>query len=170
MGAKPVPIDFQRDRFPFCIVWTPIPCLTWFFPIVGHMGICMSSGVVRDFAGPYYVSEDNMAFGRPAKYWQLDPSRARDGVQGWDRAVAQGSEEYKGHMHNLFCDNCHSHVAQCLNLMQYGGSNRWNMVKLALLMPLHSKYVSNWAVLKTWLPPALVLLGLVLLLLLVPKG
>lgn len=86
--------------------------------------------------------------------------------------------------------------------MQYGGSNRWNMVKLALLMPLHSKYVrwvhthftslvclldgpsaapglhwccslwqcSNWAVLKTWLPPALVLLGLVLLLLLVPKG
>lgn len=111
-----------------------------------------------------------MAFGRPAKYWQLDPSRARDGVQGWDRAVAQGSEEYKGHMHNLFCDNCHSHVAQCLNLMQYGGSNRWNMVKLALLMPLHSKYVSNWAVLKTWLPPALVLLGLVLLLLLVPKG
>lgn len=61
-------------------------------------------------------------------------------------------------------------MAQCLNLMQYGGSNRWNMVKLALLMPLHSKYVSNWAVLKTWLPPALVLLGLVLLLLLVPKG
>ena len=32
-------------------------------------------GVVRDFAGPYFVSEDNMAFGKPAKYWRLDPAR-----------------------------------------------------------------------------------------------
>ena len=28
----------------------------WFIPIIGHMGICTSSGVIRDFAGPYYVS------------------------------------------------------------------------------------------------------------------
>ena len=36
---------------------------------------CYCSGVVRDFAGPYFVSEDNMAFGKPAKYWKLDPAR-----------------------------------------------------------------------------------------------
>ena len=36
---------------------------------------CICSGVVRDFAGPYFVSEDNMAFGKPAKYWKLDPAR-----------------------------------------------------------------------------------------------
>lgn len=28
----------------------------WLFPFIGHMGIAMSSGVIRDFAGPYYVS------------------------------------------------------------------------------------------------------------------
>ena len=28
----------------------------WLFPFVGHMGIAMSSGVIRDFAGPFYVS------------------------------------------------------------------------------------------------------------------
>lgn len=28
----------------------------WLFPIIGHMGIAMTSGVIRDFAGPYYVS------------------------------------------------------------------------------------------------------------------
>lgn len=28
----------------------------WLFPIIGHMGICTSSGVIRDFAGPYFVS------------------------------------------------------------------------------------------------------------------
>lgn len=24
--------------FPFCIVWTPIPLITWVFPFIGHMG------------------------------------------------------------------------------------------------------------------------------------
>lgn len=75
-------MDFERDRFPFCIVWTPIPILTWLFPIIGHMGIATSSGVIRDFAGPYFVSEDNMAFGRPTKYWKLDPNVARGGIAG----------------------------------------------------------------------------------------
>ena len=28
----------------------------WFVPFIGHMGICTSAGVIRDFAGPYYVS------------------------------------------------------------------------------------------------------------------
>ena len=37
--------------------------------------MCYCAGVVRDFAGPYFVSEDNMAFGKPAKYWKLDPAR-----------------------------------------------------------------------------------------------
>lgn len=28
----------------------------WFIPFIGHMGIATSAGVIRDFAGPYYVS------------------------------------------------------------------------------------------------------------------
>lgn len=31
-------IDFEKDRFPFSLVWTPIPVLTWFFPFIGHLG------------------------------------------------------------------------------------------------------------------------------------
>ena len=49
-------IDVGRVRYPHCIVWTPIPFLTWFFPFIGHMGIARTDGVIRDFAGPYYVS------------------------------------------------------------------------------------------------------------------
>lgn len=58
----------------------------------------MSSGIIRDFAGPYFVSEDNMAFGHPTKYWQLQPHLARGGQNGWDRAVTEASEEYKTRM------------------------------------------------------------------------
>lgn len=49
-------VDYRHVRYPHCIVWTPIPVLTWLFPFVGHMGIARTDGVIRDFAGPYYVS------------------------------------------------------------------------------------------------------------------
>lgn len=49
-------IDSKRVRYPHCLVWTPIPVLTWLFPFIGHMGIARTDGVIRDFAGPYYVS------------------------------------------------------------------------------------------------------------------
>jgi hypothetical protein len=49
-------VDIKRVRYPHCLVWTPIPVLTWLFPFIGHMGIARTDGVIRDFAGPYYVS------------------------------------------------------------------------------------------------------------------
>lgn len=149
-------IDHRKQRYPNCIVWTPIPCLTWLFPFIGHMGIGTSSGVIRDFAGPYFVSEDDMAFGRPTKYWQLDPNKVRKKGQNpkdtWDLAVYDASEEYKHRMHNLCCDNCHSHCAMALNIMEYNGSRSWNMVKLCFLMMIFGKYVSVCGFIKTWLP------------------
>lgn len=48
--------DHEKGRYPFCVVWTPIPLLTWIFPFIGHMGIAYSNGIIRDFAGPYFVS------------------------------------------------------------------------------------------------------------------
>lgn len=83
-------------------------------------------------------------------------------VTGWDAGVAEASEIYKTRMHNLCCDNCHSHVATALNLMQYGGSTNWNMVKLAVLMTWHARYVSFWGYLKTWLPFIIITLIIVL--------
>jgi hypothetical protein len=163
-------IDNEKCRYPHSIVWTPIPLITWLFPFIGHMGICTMQGVIRDFAGPYYVSEDCMGFGNPTKYWQLDPQKvsAADNKDMWDRAVFDASEEYKGRMHNLCCDNCHSHVAFALNLMKYDGSASWNMIKLCVLMMIHSKYISFVAFLKTWLP-FLVLATVIILVIILTK-
>jgi len=118
------------------------------------MGIATSMGVIRDFAGPYYVSEDCMGFGNPTKYWQLPLEKIPTGAQRelWDRSVYEASEEYKGRMHNLCCDNCHSHVAFALNLMKYENSTNWNMIKLAFFMLIKGKYVSFGGFIKTWLP------------------
>jgi hypothetical protein len=35
-----VNIDKTINRYPFCIVWTPLPLISWIIPIIGHTGIC----------------------------------------------------------------------------------------------------------------------------------
>ncbi|XP_076757944.1 transmembrane protein 222 [Xylocopa sonorina] len=161
-------INVERQRFPFCIVWTPLPILTYFIPLIGHMGIATSIGVIRDFAGPYHVAEDKMTFGKPRKYWQLDYAKAKGGVQGWDSAVTEASEIYKTRMHNICCDNCHSHVATALNLMQYDNSTSWNMVKLAFYILVYGKYVSFSDFVITWMPFCFLVTIITLLCLFVP--
>lgn len=145
-------VDLKRHRYPYCVVWTPIPGLTWLFPFLGHVGICLSSGVITDFAGPYVVTEDQMAFGNPKKYWQLDPSRAQGGQEGWDEGVNTAKEIYRGRMHNLFCDNCHSHVATALNHCIYDGKSNWNMLTVWLQLTLRAHYLSYYQMLITYLP------------------
>lgn len=61
-------MDVDRGRYPYAIVWTPIPLITWLLPFVGHMGICDSRGVVYDFAGPYTIGIDDLAFGAATRY------------------------------------------------------------------------------------------------------
>uniref|UniRef100_A0A1I8BAW5 Transmembrane protein n=1 Tax=Meloidogyne hapla TaxID=6305 RepID=A0A1I8BAW5_MELHA len=81
----------ERHRFPFCIVWTPIPVLSWFCPLIGHMGIATSKGVIRDFSGSYSVSEDDMAFGWPTFYKHFSPSNVHGGAEAWDRAIDEAT-------------------------------------------------------------------------------
>ncbi|CAF0742381.1 unnamed protein product [Brachionus calyciflorus] len=158
-------IDHNNNRYPCCIVWTPLPLITWFLPFIGHMGICYTNGIIRDFAGPYFVSEDSMGFGRPTRYWKLNVDKVpqtQNKKETWDRSVKEASDEYKMRMHNLFCDNCHSHVAYALNLMKYDNSSSWNMVKLCFLMLFKGSFVNFGGFLKTWLP-FLIILGTTLI-------
>eukprot|EP00752_Nemacystus_decipiens_P011531 g10239.t1 len=150
-----VGIDKARSRYPYCIVWTPLPLITWFLPLIGHMGIADSRGVIYDFAGPYTIGEDSMAFGRPTRYLQLDPARCK--AEHWDEAVARASETYSKRMHNLCCDNCHSHVALALRRMRYAGAESWNMVSLCFWLLFAGRYVSVSGFLSQWLPFALAL-------------
>lgn len=152
------PIDVTRSRFPFAIVWCPLPGITFFCPVIGHTGICDSRGVVMDFAGPYTIGVDRMSFSRPYLYLTLDPSLAanRDPGQSassaWDAGVDSGCEEYSGRMHNICCDNCHSHVARVLNDMKYMGRSDWSMVGVGALVILKGKWVSASHALCVWVP------------------
>ena len=126
----------HKDHFPLSIVWCPLPGLTWFIPIIGHLGIVTSDGTIHDFAGPYFVNRNphSMGFGHVTKYAPLDIKDIRrydsDLIKVWDENINAASEEYDQLMHNLICNNCHSHVARVLNRLQYKGFTHWNTLTL----------------------------------------
>ena len=92
------------------------------------------------------------------------------GEQRWDEAIAEADEEYRGRMHNICCDNCHSHVANALNRMpdlNYGITmiriSKWDMVKLCFLLFFRAPYV-NWkqGIVSQFLPFTILLLVILL--------
>ncbi|KAF7068305.1 hypothetical protein CFC21_074078 [Triticum aestivum] len=162
------PIDPRRARFPCCIVWTPIPFITWLMPFIGHIGICREDGVILDFAGPNFVSVDNFAFGAVTRYIQLNGDECyklldTGAETTWDGALRKGVQEFQNRNYNLFTCNCHSFVANNLNRLFYAGHDKWNVVSLAAVMFLRGRWVSAGAVVKT-LAPFVVVLALGVLL------
>mmetsp|Transcript_28183 Transcript_28183/g.47404 ORF Transcript_28183/g.47404 Transcript_28183/m.47404 type:complete len:188 (-) Transcript_28183:174-737(-) len=149
-------IDPSIEKYPHCIVWTPIPCISWVLPFIGHTGIGDSQGVIHDFAGPYHIGVGSLAFGRPTRYIELDPANCS--LVDWDSGLKEGCEIYKGRMHNLLLDNCHSHVAQCLNLMGYRRSTGYNMAIIAIWVFLAGKFVDVGSFVKTYAPFTIILL------------
>ena len=104
-----------------------------------------------------------MCFAWPTRYLQLDISKVDGGSTTWDDAVQKASTDYSKRMHNLICNNCHTHCGMALNLMSYGGGTWFGTVKLAVWMFLFGKYVRFWGFLKTWLPFVIVVVGGILI-------
>ena len=150
---EPRDVSVNEDRYPYCLVWTPIPLLTWIFPFIGHMGICSSDGVIYDFAGPYYIGEGDLAFGKTTRYLQIHPGVS---ARTWDDAVAQANTCYEQKMHNICCQNCHSHCATVLDTVRFKGFQQWNMIILAAWMFFCGKFVSLRALLYSLLPSVII--------------
>lgn len=134
------------DRFQYSLVWTPLPIITWFIPIIGHIGIADSSGVIHDFGGSHYVAVNNFTFGQPTKYLKLDPAKARN---DWDSAINVTDIKYRRRNHNLITNNCHCHVADALNEMIYDEKSNYNQFSV-FLMSLHAQHVDFASFLKQW--------------------
>ncbi|KAL3805606.1 hypothetical protein HJC23_005850 [Cyclotella cryptica] len=172
----------------FTILWSPLPPITWVLPFIGHMGIATSRGVACDFQGPYTVGERGRmvslleisndlcksiqlvsilpshtifkAFGKPTRALRIDIRSLPGGADQWDKAITEANAEYCTRMHNICCDNCHSHVAYALNAMDiraYGVRN-WDMVKLCFLMFFKGKFLGVEGFVRQFLPFGLLLL------------
>ncbi|CAO2171208.1 unnamed protein product [Urochloa humidicola] len=164
-------IDPKKARFPCCIVWTPLPVVSWLAPYIGHVGICQEDGAILDFAGSNLVSVDNFAYGSVARYLQLDRNKCCFPVNlaahvcgksynhsevgaaiSWDDALQSGMRRFQHKFYNLFTCNCHSFVANCLNRIAYKGSMEWNVLNVAALVWFHGQWVDKMSVVRSFLP------------------
>ena len=144
-----VKLDMKKQRYPYCIVWTPLPCITWFIPSIGHVGICTSKGVIHDFAGPYHVSIDNMAFGNPTKYVLLDLDERE--YDEYDSAIEGGTQDYNEKDYSFCFNNCHSYVARCLNTLKYKGKTNYTMIHIWWIFCIKGKYLNCSKFIQTYL-------------------
>lgn len=46
----------------------------------------------------FSLQEDNMAFGKPTKYWKLDINKVDGGVEAYDEAIQKASDVYVSRM------------------------------------------------------------------------
>lgn len=164
-------IDLRKAKFPCCIVWTPLPIVSWLAPYIGHFGICREDGAVLDFAGSNFVGVDNFSYGSVARYLQLDREQCcfppnlsshtcdqsyqhvgRGVSISWDDALYSSTQHFQHKYYNLFTCSCHSFVANCLNRLAYNGSVRWNVINLAGLILWRGRWVNAMAVVRSFFP------------------
>eukprot|EP01080_Neovahlkampfia_damariscottae_P010189 gene10189-2608_t len=144
-------IDEKNHLYPFCIVWSPIPVVTWCLPFIGHMGICNSKGEIHDFAIPYEITVNEFAFGNPTKYLQLDPKkiikREKNSIKSyeeiWDESIERVKDQYSNHFYNFFGDNCHNFVAKCLDEMNYDNRMNYYIVELGWKLFFSKSFVGG---------------------------
>jgi hypothetical protein len=91
--------------------------------------------------------QDDFAFGAVARYIQLDVRSPAE----WDAAITASDRVYRGRMHNLCCDNCHSHAALALDSSGEAGKGN-NMVHLACWMFVCGTYTTPCRAVLMWLP------------------
>lgn len=145
----------QQPDLSFCILWSPLWPITLFLPFIGHTGIADSRGIANDFQGSYYVGTDgHMAFGAPTRYLKVDIGDLPGGAERWDEALQEANRIYSHRVHNIFCDNCHSHVCMALNRMplQAYGITKWDMVKLCFLIFFRANFMGWSSILCQFLP------------------
>lgn len=144
------------QRFPRAVVWAPLPGLTWVAPFIGHVGVCGTDGVIRDFLGTGYVARDAFGFGRATRVLELggDPepaAAAHNHDVALTRALRFYGEGY-GRNYSLLSSNCHEFVCHVLNLQAFQGKRDWNMVHLAVLLFFKGRFVDGKGAFWTWAP------------------
>ncbi|KAL7671142.1 hypothetical protein ACOME3_006050 [Neoechinorhynchus agilis] len=144
-----------QRRYPFSIVYTPIPILSWLIPHCGHVGVGDSCGIIYDFVGSKTINVDDMAFGSPTLYYKLESNG--DFAEKWDSSIKKSMDKFKTKNHYIIFSNCYSFVS---DILRNSGFGFWTYNPVCFVMRMFSgrRYVGFKGYLKTWAP--VILIGL----------
>ena len=139
----------SKNRYPYCIVWTPIPFLTYILPFIGQTGIANSKGIIHDYSASFFVNIDDFSFGKPTKYLKLDLNEKEK--FDYDKAIEKGDLQFRTLIYNFFRNNSHMYVAYILNQIKYKGKSDFNMIYIWWILILRGKYISFLSFIKTYI-------------------
>ena len=95
----------REERYPFCIVWSPLGPITSSFPYVGHMGICDFAGTYGTFRGHMQLDEIIWRSATQHGFLKLNPElckgRKKDQspAEFWDSCLHESNCIYSRRMH-----------------------------------------------------------------------
>lgn len=160
MTEENILIDKKSDPLSCCVVWTPIPVLSWLLPFFGHIGVADSQGIIHEFVGPYYINKGRLSFGDPRRKWQIDVD-----PNVWDQAIEDTSHFFEHVRYDLLCSNCHYFAAAVLQKIDYPQTipifRQWTSgatVKIAWGMLFHGKSLSVRDTIIIWMPFMIILI------------
>lgn len=139
----------SKNRYPYCIVWTPIPFLTYIIPFIGQTGIANSKGIIHDYSASFFVNVDDFSFGKPTKYLQLDLNEKEK--FDYDKAIEKGDLKFRTLIYNFFRNNSHMYVAYILNQIKYKGKSDFSMIYIWWILIWRGKYISFLSFIKTYI-------------------
>ena len=139
----------SKNRYPYCIVWTPIPFLTYIIPFIGQTGIANSKGIIHDYSASFFVNIDDFSFGKPTKYLKLDLNE-KEKID-YDKVIEKGDLKFRTLIYNFFRNNSHMYVAYILNQIKYKGKSDFNMIYIWWILIWRGKYISFLSFIKTYI-------------------
>ncbi|CAK9209205.1 unnamed protein product [Sphagnum troendelagicum] len=164
-------VDVKNARFPYCLVWTPLPVIAWLVPFLGHVGICREDGIILDYGITSNVNINRLEFGSTAKYVRLHPYQCcfpghssihcckdaschmeRGTSMSWDDALNKTIQLFSNKSYNFFTCNCHSFVVHCMNRMAFQGSPKWNLIDVMLIVLFKGQFVNIGGFIRAYLP------------------
>ena len=80
-----------------------------------------------------------MIFGPPARIVNMKKYLS----PRWDVALELGRQKFSREQHTLIWNNCHSHVAYCLNKMDDGTLEEWNGLWIFWITIRHGRLVDG---------------------------
>lgn len=106
---------------------------------------------MHDFAAPYFVGVDQMAFGSPARYLSIEPWDA----DAWDAALSCTAERFESAgAYNFLKVNCHSFAAGVLNAAlsdaEPSAPPRWSVLGVGARLFLHGRHAGVGGALRCW--------------------
>ena len=158
-------INLESSIFPYCIVWTPIPIITYIIPTIGHSGIGDSNGLIHDYANSYYVKVFDFSFGKPTKYLKLDLTKEEK--INYDKAIEKADNKFSNEKYYFFRNNCHHHVSFVLNELNYNGRKNYSIASIWWMLITKGKFVSFCGFCKTYCGFFIIILIIVLIVIII---